>query len=294
MTYEAIRYDAAEGIATVTLARPETMNAVNGVMIRELLGAFHRVEEDDDVRVLIVTGEGRGFCSGADLSRGDTSFINPATAGLEGPDGKVDYSRDEVREPSGDLAMSLYNLRKPVIAAINGAAAGLGATLPLPMDIRLASETARFGFVFARRGMVPEASSSWFLPRIVGISTALEWCYTGRMVSAREAHAAGLVSEVLAPEELLPAARGIAREIADNSAPVSLALIRQMLWRGLGMDHPMEAHRIDSRGTFVRSRSADAAEGIKAFLEKRQPRFPQRVSRDMPDYYPWWDEPDYF
>ncbi len=293
MAYEAVRYLVADGIATLTLSRPDKLNAVNGQMIREFLDVLSRADADDDVRALIVTGEGRGFCSGADLSRGEGSFIDPASRALEEAGATVDYASEEVRDPSGDIAMALYNFRKPVIGAINGPCAGLGATMSLPMDIRLASETARFGFVFARRGMVPECASSFFLPRLVGISTALEWCYTGRMVSAEEALQAGLVSRVLPPEELIPAAKAIAREIADSSAPVSVALVRQMLWRGMSLDHPMDAYRVESWGTFVRSRSEDAAEGIRAFMEKRPPDFPQKVSRDMPEYYPWWDEPEY-
>lgn len=294
MAFETIRYEVADGIATLTFARPELLNAVNGVMCREMLEAFDLADNDDDVRALIVTGEGRGFCSGADLSRGDVTFISPQTEGLTAPEGQSIYSQEAARERGGHIAMRLYAMLKPVIAAINGPCAGMGTTLPLPMDIRLASETAHFNFVFARRGMVLETGGSFFLPRIVGISRALEWLYTGRRVSAQEAKEAGLIKEIYTPEELLPAARRLAREIADNTAPVSVALARQMLWRGLGMAHPMEAHRVESRGIYAMGRSADAVEGVRSFTEKRPPAFPGRVSQDMPDYFPWWNEPEYF
>lgn len=293
MTFEFIRFELADRIATITLARPEKLNAINGAMVRELITALEAADSDDDVRAVIVTGEGRAFCAGADLSRGADSFVAPGSDGLTGPDGEVDYSNEAIREVGGRLALVIYNLRKPVIAAINGAAAGLGATLILPMDIRIAAEEARFGFVFSRRGMVLETAASYFLPRIAGISKALEWGMSGRMVSSAEALEHGLVSAVVPQTELLAEANRIARDIAHNAAPVSVALIRQMLWRGLGMNHPMEAHRIESRGIYARSRAADAKEGVNSFLEKRVPDFPGRVSRDMPDFYPWWDEPEY-
>jgi enoyl-CoA hydratase/carnithine racemase len=292
--FETIRYAVEESIATLTLARPDKLNAVNVQMIADVLAALDLADGDDDVRALIVTGEGRAFCAGADLSRGEDSFKARDHQGRAVPEGESLYSQQWAREPGGIIALRLYALAKPVIAAINGPCAGAGVTLPLPMDVRLASETARFGFVFARRGMVPEVCSSWFLPRVVGISTALEWCCSGRSVSAEEALAAGLVRAVLPPDQLLPEARRLAREMTEHSAPVSVALTRQMLWRGLGMAHPMEAHRIESRGIYARGRSADVAEGVRAFLDKRPPVFPEKVSRDMPDYYPWWDEPDYF
>ena len=293
MTFEFIRYELANRIATITLARPEKLNAVNGAMVRELIAAFESADSDDDVRAVIVNGEGRAFCAGADLSRGAESFVAPGSEGLTSADGEVDYSNEAIREVGGRLALVLYNLRKPVIAAINGAAAGLGATFILPMDIRIAAEEARFGFVFSRRGMVLETAASYFLPRIAGISKALEWGMSGRMVSAAEALENGLVSAVVPQAELLVEANRLARDIADNAAPVSVALIRQMLWRGLGMNHPMEAHRIESRGIYARSRAADATEGVTSFLEKRAPDFPDLVSRDMPDFYPWWEEPGY-
>lgn len=292
MAFEHIRYEAAEGIATITLNRPEKLNAASGLMIEELLAAFDLADADDAVGALIVTGEGRAFCSGADLTRGDETFVAARTEGL-GAAGEDVYRREEAREPGGVLALRLYTLKKPVIAAINGGCAGFGASLPLPMDIRLASETAKFGFVYARRGMVPEVGSSFFLPRLVGISKALEWCYSGRLVGAEEALRERLASAVHPPEELMPAARRLAREFIDNAAPVSIALTRQMLWRGLEMTHPMEAHRIESRGTYSRARAGDVREGIRAYMDKRLPHFPESASRDMPDFYPWWDEPEY-
>jgi len=294
MSYEFIRYELADKIATITLARPDKLNAINGAMVREIIAAFEAADADDDVRAVILTGEGRAFCAGADLSRGAESFVAPGSQSLVGADGKVDYSNEAMREVGGRLALVLYNLRKPVIAAINGAAAGLGATMILPMDIRIAAQEARFGFVFARRGMVLETAASFFLPRIAGISKSLEWCMSGRMVSAAEALESGLVTAVVPQADLLAEANRIARDIVDNAAPVSVALVRQMLWRGLGMTHPMDAHRIESRGMYVRARDVDASEGVKSFLEKRSPDFPDRVSTDMPDFYPWWTEPEYF
>ncbi|MEY4161119.1 MAG: hypothetical protein RLZZ136_1740 [Pseudomonadota bacterium] len=294
MVYEFIRYDLSDRVATITLARPEKLNAINGAMVRELITAFEVADTDDAVRAVIVTGAGRAFCAGADLSRGSQSFVAPGSDMITDADGKVDYSNEAIREVGGRLALVMYNLRKPVIGAINGAAAGLGATMILPMDIRIAAEDARFGFVFTRRGMVLETAASFFLPRIAGISKALEWCLSGRMVSSSEALANGLVSTVVPQADLLAEANRMAREIVDHAAPVSVALVRQMLWRGLGMSHPMEAHRVESRGMYVRGRAADAKEGVESFLEKRLPDFPDRVSHDMPDFYPWWDEPEFF
>lgn len=289
--FEHVRYEVESGIATLTLARPEKLNAASQQMIDEMIAACDLVDSDDAVGALIVTGEGRAFCSGADLTRGEDTFIAPQTAGRE--QSADPYASEAAREPGGLIALRLYRLNKPVIAAINGGCAGFGASLPLPMDIRLASETAKFGFVYARRGMVPEVCASFFLPRIVGIAKALEWCYSGRLVPADEALREGLVSAVYPPDELMPAARALAREIVENSAPVSIALTRHMLWRGLEMSHPMEAHRIDSRGTYSRARAGDVREGVRAFLDKRPPHFPDRVSTDLPDFFPWWGEPEY-
>jgi len=282
MSFEQIRYEAADGIATITLHRPEKLNAVTSVLIRELLAAFDSADADDAVRVVIVTGAGRAFCAGADLSGGTETF-DGARRGRPAPDG-------EHRDGGGLVALRIFDLKKPVIAAINGPAVGFGVTMTLPMDIRIASSTARLGFVFARRGVVPEACSTWFLPRLVGMPRAAEWVYTGRVFDAEEARAGGLVSRVVPPDALLPTVRGLAREIADNTSAVSVALARQMMWKLLGADHPMEGHRLDSRGMDWTGRSADAREGIASFLEKRPPRFPLTASRDMPPYYPWWTE----
>jgi enoyl-CoA hydratase/carnithine racemase len=298
MSYTEIAYDVADNIATLTLHRPDKLNAFTGVMMAEMIDAFDKADADDAVRVVIVTGAGRAFCAGADLSAGAKTFDyaarsdRPEKAGAE-TNGEVDWSSEAVRDGGGRLTLRIFESKKPVIGAINGAAVGVGATMQLPMDIRIASETARFGFVFARRGIVPEACSSWFLPRLVGISKAMEWCSTGRVFDAQEALAGGLVSKVVKPEALLETARALAREIADNTAPVSIALTRQMLWRMLGADHPMEAHRIDSRAIFARGRQGDAREGVVSFLEKRPAKFPDQVSKDMPVFYPWWSERKY-
>ena len=282
MIFEQIRYDAADGVATITLNRPEKLNAVTSVLIREMIAAFDAADADDSVRAVIVTGAGRAFCAGADLSAGTQTFDGARRGRPE--------VNDEHRDGGGLVALRIYDLKKPVIAAINGPAVGFGVTMTLPMDIRIASSAARMGFVFARRGVVPEACSTWFLPRLVGMQRAAEWVYTGRVFGAEEALAGGLVSRVVEPEALLPTARALAREIADNTSAVSVALARQMMWKLLGTDHPMEGHRLDSRGMDWTGRSADAREGIASFLEKRPPRFPLTASRDMPPYYPWWTE----
>ncbi|TMB06117.1 MAG: enoyl-CoA hydratase [Deltaproteobacteria bacterium] len=277
MTYEQILYEAGEGVLTITLHRPEKLNAFTPTMMRELIDAFDRADADDGVRAVIVTGAGRAFCAGADLSGGGGTFDNTARDTLQ-----------THRDGGGLVALRIFESKKPVIAAINGPAVGVGITMTLPMDVRLASTEARMGFVFARRGIVPEACSSWFLPRVVGISRAAEWVYTGRVFSAEEALAGGLVSRVVAPADLLETARGLAREIADNTSAVSVALSRQLLWRMLGADHPMEAHKVDSRAIYWMGGSADAREGVAAFLEKRPARFTLRPSADLPDFYPWW------
>jgi len=285
MAYEEILYEVADNVATITLHRPDKLNAFTNRMLKEIISAFDEIDADDEVRAVIVTGSGRAFCAGADLSGGGETF---AKGGSD-----VAAKTGVVRDGGGLVALRIFESTKPVIGAINGAAVGVGVTMTLPMDIRLASDAARFGFVFARRGIVPEAASSWFLPRIVGISQAAEWCYTGRMIDASEAEEAGLVRSVHAPYDLLAAARGIAREIADNAAPVSVALTRQMLWRMLGADHPMEAHRVDSRAINSRGASDDAREGVMSFLEKRAPHFPGKVSDGLPDVFPDWDEPKF-
>lgn len=295
MAYETIKYEVADHILTITLNRPDKLNAFNPTMQKELIDAFDRADQDDDVRAIIVTGAGRAFCAGADLSSGADTFDRDAKRGpvKRHADGKVDYSDPNVRDGGGQVTLRIFKCLKPVIAAVNGPAVGIGVTMQLAMDIRIASETARFGFVFSQRGIVPEAASSWFLPRLVGISQALEWCYTGRVFPAQEALAGRLVSRMVPPDQLLPTAQALAREIADKAAPVSIALIRQMMWRMLGADDPMEAHKIDSRGIYTRGRSEDVREGVLSFLEKRPARFQNTVSADMPDYFPWWEEREY-
>ena len=288
--FETLLYSVEEGIATITLNRPEKLNAFTTVMRDELIAAFDHTDADDAVRVVIVTGAGRAFCAGADLSSGGKTFDYAS----RGESARDKYKvGDTYRDGGGITTLRMFNSLKPVIGAINGAAVGIGMTMQLPMDIRMASTTARFGFVFARRGITLEAASSWFLPKLVGLQTALEWCMSGRIFDAQEALARGLVRSVHAPEELLSAARALAREIADNTAPVSVALTRQMLWRMAGAAHPMEAHRVDSRSIQARGQSADTREGVSAFLEKRTPVYSDKVSTDMPAFYPWWDEPEF-
>jgi len=286
MEYTQIVYEVADNIATITLNRPDKLNAFTGTMMYEMIDAFDQVDADDDVRAVIVTGAGRGFCAGADLS---------ASGGETFSSGGSDIQTDAgvPRDGGGMVSLRIFNCTKPVIGAINGAAVGVGVTMTLPMDFRLASEHAKFGFVFARRGIVPEACSSYFLPRLVGISQATEWCYTGRVFPADEARAGGLVRSVHAADELLPAARAIAAEIAENTAPVSVALTRQMLWRMLGASHPMEAHRVDSRGILSRGASDDAREGVTSFLEKRHPDYPVKVSDGLPEIFPDWVDPTF-
>ncbi|MFT3977897.1 MAG: crotonase/enoyl-CoA hydratase family protein [Sphingomonas bacterium] len=295
MDYEQILYAAKDGIATITLHRPDKLNAFTARMMAELIHAFDRVDADDDVRAVIVTGAGRAFCAGADLSGGAKTFDYEKRGDESpvGPDGELRYSSESARDGGGRVTLRIFECLKPVIAAINGPAVGIGATMTLPMDIRIASDAARIGFVFARRGIVPEAASSYFLPRVVGISQALEWCYSGRVFDAAEAQRGGLVKEVVSGERLIARATELAREIADNTAPVSVALTRQMLWRGLGYSHPMDAHKVDSRAILSRGRSGDAKEGVTSFLEKRAPAYPDRVSKDMPDFVPWWEEQRY-
>ena len=295
MSFETITYEVSENILTITLNRPDKLNAFNATMLRELVEAFDAADGDDDVRAIIVTGAGRAFCAGADLSSGGNTFDRDAQRGpiKRLPDGRVDYGDPNARDGGGQVTLRIFKCLKPVIAAVNGPAVGIGVTMQLAMDIRIASEDAKFGFVFSQRGIVPEAASSWFLPRIVGISQALEWCFTGRVFPAQEALAGGLVSRVVPADQLLATARGLAREIAAKTAPVSVALIRQMMWRLSATDDPMEAHKIDSRGIYARGRSPDVKEGVMAFLEKRPAKFSDKVSSDMPDFFPWWDEREY-
>jgi enoyl-CoA hydratase/carnithine racemase len=296
MAYEQISTDVKDSILTLTLNRPEKLNAFTGIMQQEMIDVFTRANTDDKVRAIVVTGAGRAFCAGADLSAGAATFDYEKRT--DRPDrklgvGEIDWSDERIRDGGGRVTLAIFECLKPVIAAVNGPAVGVGATMQLAMDIRIASEGARFGFVFARRGIIPEACSSWFLPRIVGISQALEWCYSGRVFDAQEALAGRLVKEVVKPEELLPRAYALAAEIRDNTSPVSVALTRQMMWRLSALDHPMEAHKIDSRGIYSRGSSADTKEGVVAFLEKRAAKFPQTVSADMPPYFPWWPERKY-
>ncbi len=282
MSYEQIRYEVDDRVLTITLNRPDRLNAFTPTMARELMDAFEQADADDAVRVIVITGAGRAFCAGADLGGGGGTFD------YRGPGERAQV--DEHRDGGGLVTLRIFESKKPLIAAVNGPAVGVGVTMQLPMDIRIASSTARFGFVFARRGIVPEACSSWFLPRLVGIARAAEWTYTGRVFPAEEALAGGLVSRVVAPEALLPTAYELAHEIADNTSALSVTLTRQLMWRMLGADHPMEAHRVDSKCIFWMGQSADALEGVTSFLEKRPPQFSMKPSRDLPPFYPWWPE----
>ena len=286
--FETIHLDIADKIGVLTLNRPEKMNAFTGQMMLDVISALDVTDARDDVGAVIVTGAGRAFCAGADLSAGAKTFDYDNRDDRPDKDGLDALER--LRDSGGRMVLRFFDSLKPVIGAINGAAVGVGATMQLPMDIRIASTAARFGFVFARRGIVPEACSSWFLPRLVGISQALDWCYSGRVFGAEEALAGGLVKSLHEPEDLMPAAYAIAREIVDHAAPVSVALTRQMLWRMLGAAHPMEAHKIDSRGVYARGQTSDAREGVMSFLEKRTPIYENKVSTDMPDFFPWWEE----
>src|SRR5579863_5196431 len=295
-TFETILFAVEDGVATITLNRPDRLNAFTGQMMLDMIAAFDATDADDAVRAIIVTGAGRGFCAGADLSAGGNTFDRNAREDrprLTRRGGEIDLSDDSARDGGGRLTLRIFECLKPVIAAVNGPAVGVGVTMQLAMDVRLASENARFGFVFARRGIVPEACSSWFLPKVVGISQALEWTFTGRVFPAEEALEGGLIKKIYKPDQLIPAARALAREIADNTSQVSVALIRQMMWKMAGADHPMEAHKIDSRRIFARGSSADVKEGVASFLEKRSAKFPDKVSKDMPAYFPWWQERKY-
>jgi enoyl-CoA hydratase/carnithine racemase len=283
MAFEQITTEVADGVLAITLNRPERLNAWTATMGRELREAFDQADADDEVHAIIVTGAGRGFCAGADLEAGGETFDYRARGAQEAVP----------RDNGGEFTLRIFESTKPVIAAINGPAVGVGATMTLPMDVRIAADDARIGFVFARRGIVPEACSSWFLPRVVGISRAMEWVSTGRVFSAQEALEGGLVRSLHPGGELLDAARSLAQEIAENAAPVSVALARQMMWRMLGAEHPMIAHRADSRGMLARGQSADAVEGVTAFLEKRPAHFPDKVSDGLPEIMPGWRAPEF-
>lgn len=286
MNFETILYQVEDRILTITLNRPDRMNALNVTMMQELISAFQQADQDDDIKAIIVTGAGKAFCAGADLGGGADTFDYDESAAESGQP-KIQ------RDGGGLVTLQIFQCKKPVIAAINGAAAGVGSTMTLPMDIRLASTKAKFGFVFARRGIVPEAASSWFLPRVVGISKALEWSFSGDVFPAEEALNGGLVRSLHEPEDLLPTARKIAANMVENCSSISLALTRQMMWRMLGADHPMEAHMIDSRAVQALGKQEDAKEGVMSFLEKRPANFTNKVSSDMPEFYPWWEEPEF-
>ncbi|QLC21858.1 crotonase/enoyl-CoA hydratase family protein [Parasphingopyxis sp. CP4] len=295
--YETILTDLSDNIFTITLNRPDRMNAFTGQMMHEMIAAFDEADANDEARAVIVTGSGeRAYCAGADLGAGADTFNYEERADRDSPvdaDGNVDWSHRGARDGGGQLTLRIFNCKKPVIGAINGAAVGIGSTMTLPMDVRLAADHARFGFVFARRGIVPEAASSWFLPRLVGISQALQWCYEGNVFGAEEAKAGGLVQAIHAPDALIPAARALATKMTAESAPVSLAMTRQMMWRMMGADHPLEAHRMDSRAIWYRGRQDDAKEGVVSFLEKRSANYPNTVSSDIPDLHKWFDDPEF-
>ena len=288
MEFETILYEIKDKILTVTLNRPERLNAFTGQMMDDLIEAFDKAGKDDDIRVIIVTGAGRGFCAGADLGAGANTF-NREVRNNRGETEGIKDNPEWMRDGGGRTTLAIFDCPKPIIAAFNGPAVGVGVTMTLPMDIRIASEEARFGFVFARRGLVPEAASSWFLPKIVGISKALEWTFSGKVFSAEEAKDGGLIRSVHPANKLMDEAYKLAQEIIDNTSPVSVALTRQMLWKMLGADHPMEAHKVDSRLIYELGKAEDVKEGVKSFLEKRSPKFPSKVSRDMPKFFPWWE-----
>jgi enoyl-CoA hydratase/carnithine racemase len=290
ITFTTISYDVQDSIATITLDRPDALNALNAAMERELLGVWDLVDADDAVRAVVVTGRGRAFCAGYDLS-GGAGFDVVARARERGTEDV--RTGDIPRDSGGLIALRVYRCLKPVIAAINGVGVGFGATFPLPMDARLAADSARFGFVFSRRGMCMDAAASWFLPRAVGLSRALEWSLSGRVFDAQEALEAGLVRALHPAGELLDAAYALAKQMTEHSAPVSVALNRQLLWQMSGAADPMDAHRIESMYIAQRASSADAAEGASSFLEKRAPRFPLTVSRDLPASVPWRAEPPF-
>ncbi len=289
-TFETITLDVDAGVCVLTLNRPDKLNAFNTQMMLDMIAAFDFTDGADEVKVVIVTGAGRGFCAGADLSAGAQTFDYSARSTA---DNEARQRAGVTRDGGGLLTLRIYDSLKPVIAAVNGPAVGVGVTMQLAMDIRMASTEARFGLVFARRGLNPEAASSWFLPRLVGVQTALEWCYTGRVFPAQEALDKGLVRSLHAPEDLLPAAKALAREIADNTAPVSIALTRQLIWRNAGAAHPMDAHMADSRGIQIRGKMGDAREGVVSFLEKRPAIYPDKVSTDLPDIWDHWSAPEF-
>ena len=283
LDFENILYVVEDGILTITLNRPEMLNAFNGGMMRDILAAFDAADADDEVHAIIITGAGRGFCAGQDLSAGDKTW-----------EGHAERLEDaEVGDGGGELARRLYRSLKPIIVAFNGPAVGVGITFTLAADVRMAAKNVKMGFVFAARGIVPEGCSSWFLPRLVGISKALEWCYSARVFRSEEALEAGLIRSIHEPDELMPAARELAREFVQNSSKVSNTVLRHMMWKMLGAPDPIHAHWVDTAGINALSTSPDAREGINAFLEKRQANFPGKVSEDLPAFFPWWEEPKF-
>ena len=289
MEFECILYDVKDKVLTITLNRPDRLNAYTGQMQSNLIEAFDKAGKDDDIRAIIVTGAGRGFCAGADLGAGGNTF-NREVRNNKGETEGIKDDPEWMRDGGGRTTLAIFDCPKPVIAAFNGPAVGVGVTMTLPMDIRIASEEAKFGFVFARRGLVPEAASSWFLPRVVGINKALEWTFSGRVFSPEEAKEGWLIRSIHPADKLLEEANKIAQEIVENTSAVSVAMTRQMLWKLLGADHPMEAHKVDSRAIYELGQGGDAKEGVESFLEKRPPEFPSKVSEDMPEFYPWWEE----
>ncbi len=289
MEFECILYEVKDKVLTITLNRPDRLNAYTGQMQSNLIEAFDKAGKDDDIRAIIVTGAGRGFCAGADLGAGGNTF-NREVRNNKGETEGIKDDPEWMRDGGGRTTLAIFDCPKPIIAAFNGPAVGVGVTMTLPMDIRIASEEAKFGFVFARRGLVPEAASSWFLPRVVGINKALEWTFSGRVFSPEEAKEGGLIRSIHPADKLLEEANKIALEIVENTSAVSVAMTRQMLWKLLGADHPMEAHKVDSRAIYELGQGGDAKEGVESFLEKRPPEFPSKVSEDMPEFYPWWEE----
>ena len=289
MEFECILYDVKDKVLTITLNRPDRLNAYTGQMQSNLIEAFDKAGKDDGIRAIIVTGAGRGFCAGADLGAGGNTF-NREVRNNKGETEGIKAEPEWMRDGGGRTTLAIFDCPKPIIAAFNGPAVGVGVTMTLPMDIRIASEEAKFGFVFARRGLVPEAASSWFLPRVVGINKALEWTFSGRVFSPEEAKEGGLIRSIHPADKLLEEANKIAQEIVENTSAVSVAMTRQMLWKLLGADHPMEAHKVDSRAIYELGQGGDAKEGVESFLEKRSPEFPSKVSEDMPEFYPWWEE----
>jgi len=282
--YETLDATRDKKVLTIQFTRPEKMNTFSGQMLKDILEVLDDAEKDDEVRAVIFTGSGKAFCAGADLSSGEDTF-----------DMSDRQKKDQnvQRDTGGVLTLRLFDFKKPLIAAINGAAVGVGVTMTLPMDIRICSDRAKFGFVFAKRGIVPEACSSWFLPKIVGISNALQWCLSGKIFQPTEALEKGLITEITSEEDLLKRAKEIASDFVDSTSSLSVTLIRQMLWKMLGADHPMEAHKVDSRGVYFLGKTGEASEGVLSFLEKRDPNFPGKVSKDLPEFYPWWTEKDF-